>query len=580
MFGEFDDSGAPVSAGAAAGAAAGPPGLEVTASGRLSEDVGAATAHGRATGVQPATMITVEIPDQWLGVRLRRDMMMGQPAPGSPAERAGIRSGDVLVQVHGQPVDSIWPVDGDHLNGVLAALRHGKRPIKLVLSRCPLPAPAVEPEYHAGSEHDGRDTRATTRSPAHPHFKGGSSTSSVRALVDFQWVKWLAPVFVLLSLLNRIFLTVQYSYTTYPGFVNVYWQLFAAAVYRIIWIIVSRRDPSLRPLESPPWWFFWFTALLGSLDNVLLTVAISRLTGYGALQVLIGQSKIPFSLLFSRLLMRHSFKPLQYVGAVVVVAGICTTLSPDFAQSTLAAHLLPWAGLLLLGCVVVAFLGVINEKMMIRHDWSEYYMMGCNQHQSLIMAAILYVPAVFLSGEATSFADVGSAFIRGAQCQFGTTPPGDAPNSCMMAPVFTHAYIFVNIVWNLTGVAAVKRLPGGASTQVLLGTLVVPLATCVFSIPGMPSYQPTSWATGAGLALVVAGVVLYRHHVGVAKLTLNRGSAARRQCAHLCMSAAACCHEEFAVQVPVATGDSGEAVGRPLLESHGSIDHETIADER
>lgn len=318
--------------------------------------------------------------------------------------------------------------------------------------------------------------------------------------------QFLIPLFATLTLANRVLLSIQYTYTSYPLFVNLYWNCVTIPINRALWIWKQRVDPSVIPSTPPPQWVFWAMALLNCLDNMLVSVALSKLEGYGALQVMLSQARIPVSMMITKLFFRgRKYIHSHYAGAGIVIMGILITLLPDLdGQAPAGAELLPGIGLYLLHCIPAAFLIVVQEKILAHYSVDEYYLLGANQHQGLIITLALLVPMAMLDGVPPS--EVGANLANGASCQFGINPPGKS--SCEGAPYATHAYILVNIVWNVVAIFVISTV--GANVYTIVSTATVPVNALVFAIPGMPAYKPASGWTAGGFIVVLIGVVVFQ----------------------------------------------------------------------
>ena len=345
-------------------------------------------------------------------------------------------------------------------------------------------------------------------SPLRKYFPGW-----LASLVNVATGKFLLPTFFIFTLLNRMLLTIQYNYTTYPLFVNLYWQLLCVPFYRLFWNLQLIDKPSVQPKIFAPAWIWWALAGLISLDNVFVSIASNRLQGYGALQVLLSQGRIPISMIITKLLFPgRKYTYSQYIGAIIVIGGILLSILPDLdGKATGGTELIPWIGLYLSHCVPAALYTVGNEKLLEKYQFDEYYMLGCNQYQAIILTLILLVPSAMIDGMEVS--SMNDNLKRGAQCEFGITPVGDDP--CTLAPYYTHGYIFVNILWNVLGIFVINK--AGSNVYFILMTATVPLAALLFGIPGVPSYKPATGYTGGGLIIILIGVIIYKYYTELSK---------------------------------------------------------------
>lgn len=326
------------------------------------------------------------------------------------------------------------------------------------------------------------------------------------------WV--LFPLFCALTLVNRILLTIQFSYTDYPVFVNLYWSGVTAVIFRVVWLLRRRVTPAAAPAVLPPQWVFWALAVVYSVNNILESVALSKLEQYGALQVLLSQSRIPLSMILTRVFFwGRSYAPSQYVGAAVVLLGIFVTLVPDLDRQTApGADVLLGIGLFSGHCVLAALYVAVQEKLLSKYSLDVFYILGANQWQGFLVTLVLLVPQALLAGVTAS--DIGANIERGADCQFGKTPAGEL-QPCTGAPYATHAFILTNILWTIAAAFVIATL--GANSFQLAATATVPLNVLVYTIPGMPAYRAVTLWDAVGLTLVLLGIVAFQFTASIVR---------------------------------------------------------------
>lgn len=314
------------------------------------------------------------------------------------------------------------------------------------------------------------------------------------------------------------------------------------------------------------WWKWWVLATIVSADNVIVGVAASHLSSFGAAQVLLSQARIPISMATTLLLVRGvAYQPSQYVGAVVVLLGILAALLPDtLAQiqgdSDEFSAALPWMGVYLLHCIPNALAAVYQEAILkdVEGGVDPYFANAMIQIPSVIATLALLVPSALLDSIAVS--DLGSNLARGAQCEFGVTPDGDT-KSCTLAPVFTHLFIVVNTGWNV--MFCLILASAGANVNFLISTLTLPIAACVFALPFVPNHKPVTGYTFLGLFLIVVGLSIY------SRWNEMRDAAERRFPAALaCINGAAqricaACKKSPPESFPLSSGNLVDTAGYP-----------------
>lgn len=171
---------------------------------------------------------------------------------------------------------------------------------------------------------------------------------------------------VIVGLGNRITNIVMYNYIqNYPLFVN---QLttFAYLPTSLLYILPMMRyrpdviTPEARAISQRVWGIMGF---LDSLAGVMQSLAVAKLTS-GSLIVLLLQSAIPTSMVITKIFLKTKYRVSQYVGALIVLAGLAAALGPSLADagSGAAGDTALWSAVLILSCVPMCLSSVYKEK--------------------------------------------------------------------------------------------------------------------------------------------------------------------------------------------------------------------------
>lgn len=116
---------------------------------------------------------------------------IGGTAPGSPAERSGLRSGDIVRQVDGRPVATIPEFQGE-------IQRHLGQPMELLLERGDQTVPLVVTPRSEWPEGQGAlGVQLQRRSVPVPHGPLESLSFGARRTVDVILLTFIAPVMAL-----------------------------------------------------------------------------------------------------------------------------------------------------------------------------------------------------------------------------------------------------------------------------------------------------------------------------------------------------------------------------------------------
>lgn len=334
--------------------------------------------------------------------------------------------------------------------------------------------------------------------------------TSTTAVVSVRLLAWYTAA----TLLNRVLLSLQYSFTSYSIFVNLWWTLLQCPLFWSLTLWRQRSIPLSKAELTIPWHVWWVLAFITALDNILTGVSASHLSSFGAVQVLLSQARIPISMAVCKWLVPGTaYSISQYMGALIVLCGICATLLPDVIKqaggsgSSDFSDALPWMGVYILHCIPNALIFVYQERVLKSTEGSidDYYFNAKVQFPTLIATLVMLVPGAALDG--TPPDSLGNNLSRGASCQFGITPDGEK-NSCTLAPLFTHAFIIVNTLWNVMAVSVLAT--AGANVNFLISTFTLPLAACIFALPFMPNNKPVTVWTFLGMLLITSGLLVYK----------------------------------------------------------------------
>jgi hypothetical protein len=244
----------------------------------------------------------------------------------------------------------------------------------------------------------------------------------------------IVAIFSVLTLLNRMLLTIQYSFTSYPVFVTLYWTCVLAPAFYALHRWHTRTTPLTAAELSIPWYVWWIIGALSSIDSLIVGLSASHLKDFGSLQVLLSRGTIPISLAVTKIIFpQTAYARNQYAGATLVLLGLCVALLPGLLSSeAVPLSLLPWVGFYLSHCIPLAVGQIYSEYILKTYSCNEYYGKWMQSVPSIFITLILLVPSSAIDGVIP--ADLPDNLWRGLRCQFGVTPPGD--ESCMLAPVF------------------------------------------------------------------------------------------------------------------------------------------------
>ena len=300
-------------------------------------------------------------------------------------------------------------------------------------------------------------------------------------------------------------------------------------------------------------------AVMGFLDSIAGIMQIFAATYLpGTLLILLSQSAIPISMGISKVLLQQKYKLPQYVGALVVAAGIIIVLGPrlddapssDDADSSAAGgalglfraaadagagaspacdddsggesttQVLLWSLIMIFSCVPMTLSSVYKEKAIGETDLDPVYLNGWIAVWQFLFSIPIAIPAAMVSVPAVEPSMLMTNLIDGLKCYAGhnsITSEYRAANpdfqcfesdDCEESTAFVTIYLFFNVGYNILIILILKF--GSANILWLAMTVMVPLGSMAFALPFVPQHAPPKWTDVLGLLVILGGLVLYR----------------------------------------------------------------------
>jgi drug/metabolite transporter (DMT)-like permease len=264
--------------------------------------------------------------------------------------------------------------------------------------------------------------------------------------------------------------------------------------------------------------------LIGLCDclNGLLTVFSSALSRTpGALQAILPQLAIPFTLALSYLLYRVSLTRQEIMGATLVVVGILVTMAPSFAalaspdsDGSMSSPLYP--ALFAIGVVPGVLTNVLQTGIYRRHPGfnKSLFLFYRTSYQAAFAVALFWCDLVPGLGTSSSMEEMIAHLKYGITCIFD--PSSEHPkcyDASWLGVLFTLSYV-------CTYYASAYVIEAASANYVaLLSTANTPLAAMVWFVApaltlwaGGSSYSPLELGVGVGalFVLIVPGSILYK----------------------------------------------------------------------
>ena len=304
--------------------------------------------------------------------------------------------------------------------------------------------------------------------------------------------------------------------------------------------------------RAVPMKIFVVMGLLDSAAAIMVVFASTYLDG--TLLILLSQSAIPISMGISKAMLSETYKPLQYLGALVVSGGIAVVLAPRLGHTTPSSSsgessgagelvsdntvwldatpppaehttvdgskTLLWSIVMILSCVPMTLSSVYKEMVLGKTGFDPIYLNGWIAFWQFLFSIPIAIPAAMVSDPPVEPHMLLRNLFDGLDCYTGhnsittsyrQTHP-DFENfdidSCGDAPVFVSLYLVFNVVYNILIILILKF--GSANILWLAMTIMVPLGSMTFALPFVPGGAPLKWTDVLGLFIILGGLVLYR----------------------------------------------------------------------
>lgn len=373
---------------------------------------------------------------------------------------------------------------------------------------------------------------------------------------------------IVIGLGNKIFQVLQLQpMENYPIFVN----MFSTAVYVPIsfaYIFPMLKWGSLISVEQTqiPKRTFFYMGALDAVAGITQTISINYIAN-GTVVILVMQMAIPISMAISALLLGAKYKPFQYIGCLIVGAGLAVVLVPMFVNSKNdsdmpdAATFLFSIAALIASNIPMCLSSVVKEKALGEAAIDPIYLNGWIALFQFFMSWPLLIPAAPTANVAIP--DIWQNLVDGAKCYVGintyvapetimstmstelvplsnsffSSPAaqvalshatsllsfvGDSKKSdnCAMSPYYVNIYIFFNILYNILIIMIIKY--GSSNVLWLAMTVMVPLGSIAFSFSFMPKNRPLAITDIIGLCVILFGLVIYRFYESIVDMCGGR----------------------------------------------------------
>jgi drug/metabolite transporter (DMT)-like permease len=311
----------------------------------------------------------------------------------------------------------------------------------------------------------------------------------------------------------------------YPIFLNVLTTAFYVPISFMYIIPMIHYGTAITPeqIAVPKYKFL----VMGCLDCVASAMSMFA-TNYivsGSEISLIQQSAIPISMGLSKFILGAKYSPSQYIGAVMVCAGIVVVLTPpkpapgsssSGGDDPSAAggdegnghNQILWAVVMMVSCVPSVLSSVYKEMALQGQDIDVIYLNGW----VAIFQFLLCLPLAYPSAYATALPidELWPNMYDGMWCFLGynSVHPDGTVDDCGNAPLFVSFYMLFNLSYNVLIILILKH--GSANIMFMGSTALVPLTNALFACPFIPGHKPLKTSDFIGLGVIMSGITVYR----------------------------------------------------------------------
>ena len=327
--------------------------------------------------------------------------------------------------------------------------------------------------------------------------------------------KMLALAFVsmvFVGLMNKVFnklMTIPMY--NYPNFLNLLTSfVYVPVCFSYIIPMVRNGGIPKEQLEVPKSTF----AIMGALDACAGIMQIFGATYLpGPLLILLLQAAIPMSMVISKLMLGIKYTKFQYMGAVIVAAGIMVVLAPSLTGS---GDVL-WCIVLIASTIPMALSSVYKEIALGETELDPIYLNGWVAVFQFLFSLVLCIPASVAADPPVDIPHLPSNLWHGLKCYVGinsVTCATDDDDGCSTdhcdpaSPIYVNIYLFFNLLYNQLIILIIKF--GSSNILYLALTLMVPLGNVAFTLPFVPGHSQLRPTDIIGLIVICGGLGCYR----------------------------------------------------------------------
>ncbi len=282
-------------------------------------------------------------------------------------------------------------------------------------------------------------------------------------------ISFILMIFVGLG--NKIFQVLMLQpMVNYPLYVSMLTTaVYLPACFAYIWPMIKWGTQITPDQQAIPKKLFFYMGFLDALAGIIQTISVNYIAN-GTLVFLVTQMAIPISMALSKWLLKTKYKTSQYVGCLIVAAGLATVLIPKFMpkdgdsgdscegpKNSDTVVGLSIVGLVL-SAVPMCLSSVVKERALGERNVDAIYLNGWVAVFQFLMSWPLLIPSAPMAN--VKIADIGTNLVDGAKCGIGINtivPPSPTP-----APTLTDAAHLTGVIATIIASASAN---GGLSSN-------------------------------------------------------------------------------------------------------------------
>lgn len=313
-----------------------------------------------------------------------------------------------------------------------------------------------------------------------------------------------------------LYVRLAYKMEPYEWFLSQILLSFSFCVlsWPIVWYRMWRGTIT-EEMRTFPLKIFALIGLADAMGNLISTIPAPYVSG--PVNVVTAQAVIPFTMLFSLIILHVRYHILHYAGAIVIGAGIFINVFPEFLKKGALSGSLIWIVLLIGSTVPMALSNVIKEKGLKSNKEKDmdvwYFNAWVALFQLLFGAAACWTVFIPMPAPAESIPPSSfPSYIEDASlCFLGIDSDARPQAHCSYTWMVFAVYIAFNITFNVTMLYVFQQ--GSAALAVLASALRLALSSLGFHIPflaGEATEKKFHVVDVIALIILIVGLVVYK----------------------------------------------------------------------